>query len=275
MLPAGRVRRKEAANIAKMNLIRGTNMALQFAVLPIAAFITFSVVRHATPHREQLYQGVKPWPWRLCLLPAVHHARRRPLTCVACGSCEVLHKFEQSSLLQVWAQGKTLQVSSVFYALALLQVPLCMNLKRITFASLCRAVHLSALWNAVGCLLHLELHRKFSESRCETMLLGVAQLPQLYMATFFTRGVETASELRISLRRLDAFLALPEPPPPSHLSAAGSAAQVGAMAGNLCWDCLPDAATCSINPLLTHEALGCYEVHVHPVSCLGQLLAPG
>lgn len=44
------------------------------------------------------------------------------------------------------------------------------------------------------------------------------QLPQLYMATFFTRGVETASELRVSLRRLDAFLALPEPPPPSHLS---------------------------------------------------------
>lgn len=42
---AGRVRSKEAANIAKMNLIRGTNMALQFAVLPIAAFITFSVVR--------------------------------------------------------------------------------------------------------------------------------------------------------------------------------------------------------------------------------------
>ena len=42
---AGRVRQMEAANIAKMNLIRGTNMALQFAVLPIAAFITFSVVR--------------------------------------------------------------------------------------------------------------------------------------------------------------------------------------------------------------------------------------
>jgi hypothetical protein len=60
-----------------------------------------------------------------------------------------------------------------------------------------------------------------------------AQLPQLYMATFFTRGVETASELRISLRRLDAFLALPEPPPPSHLSAAGGAAQVGPMASRV------------------------------------------
>ena len=46
------------------------------------------------------------------------------------------------------------------------------------------------------------------------------------MTTFFTRGVETASELRISLRRLDAFLSLPEPPPPSHLTAA-KGAQVG------------------------------------------------
>lgn len=56
MLVAGRVRRKEAANIAKMNLIRGTNMALQFAVLPIAAFITFSVVRQAMP-LEQTNEG--------------------------------------------------------------------------------------------------------------------------------------------------------------------------------------------------------------------------
>ena len=57
-------------------------------------------------------------------------------------------------------------------------------------------------------------------------LLHHLQLPQLYMATFFTRGVETVSELRISLRRLDAFLALPEPPPPSHLAAGSAAAQV-------------------------------------------------
>lgn len=42
---SGRVRKKEAANIARMNLIRGTNMALQFAILPVAAFITFTVVR--------------------------------------------------------------------------------------------------------------------------------------------------------------------------------------------------------------------------------------
>ena len=37
------------------------------------------------------------------------------------------------------------------------------------------------------------------------------------MATYFVRGVETFSELAISLRRLNAFLALPEPPAPAHL----------------------------------------------------------
>ena len=68
-LPAGRVRRKEAANIAKMNLIRGTNMALQFAVLPIAAFITFSVVRHGAPHSASAPGASGIW---VMMLPAVH-----------------------------------------------------------------------------------------------------------------------------------------------------------------------------------------------------------
>lgn len=45
---AGRVRKQEAAIIAKMNRIRATNMALQFAILPLASFITFSVVRLPT-----------------------------------------------------------------------------------------------------------------------------------------------------------------------------------------------------------------------------------
>ena len=52
--------------------------------------------------------------------------------------------------------------------------------------------------------------------------LALLRLPQLYMCTFFVRGVETVSELRISLRRLNAFLSLPEPPPPAH-SAPGAA----------------------------------------------------
>ena len=55
-----------------------------------------------------------------------------------------------------------------------------------------------------------------------------------YRATYFVRGVETMSELRISLRRLNAYLCLPEPPPPpmrtpGHDSAPGRGthAQVG------------------------------------------------
>jgi hypothetical protein len=51
--------------------------------------------------------------------------------------------------------------------------------------------------------------------------LALLRLPQLYMATYFVRGVETISELQISLRRLDAFLSLPEPPAPTHLQAGG------------------------------------------------------
>jgi hypothetical protein len=51
--------------------------------------------------------------------------------------------------------------------------------------------------------------------------LALINLPQLYMATFFVRAVETMSELRVSLQRLNAFLSLPEPPVPAHQ--AGSA----------------------------------------------------
>ena len=47
--------------------------------------------------------------------------------------------------------------------------------------------------------------------------LALLRLPQLFMATYFVRGVETFSELAISLRRLNAFLTLPEPPAPTHL----------------------------------------------------------
>ena len=53
-----------------------------------------------------------------------------------------------------------------------------------------------------------------------TYSLALLRLPQLFMATYFVRGVETFSELSISLRRLNAFLALPEPPAPAHLQGA-------------------------------------------------------
>ena len=48
-------------------------------------------------------------------------------------------------------------------------------------------------------------------------VLALLNLPQLYMSTYFTRGIESFNELRISLSRLNAFLTLPEPPVPSHL----------------------------------------------------------
>ena len=47
------------------------------------------------------------------------------------------------------------------------------------------------------------------------------RLPQLYVGLFFTKAVEVGAELVASMRRLDAFLALPEPPPPSHATKGG------------------------------------------------------
>ena len=142
---AGRVRRKEAANIAKMNLIRGTNMALQFAVLPIAAFITFSVVRRTVPHGHQPCQESDA----SLTLPAASCGQCLLLRVVACGNSEALHVW--CFLMQVWAQGKTLQVSSVFYALALLQVRLCILVQsHVQFLLYHCLLHLRLLW-AVRC----------------------------------------------------------------------------------------------------------------------------
>ena len=69
---AGRVRVQEAKCCGRMNRIRAANMALQFAIMPLAAFITFTTV---------------------------------------------------------WAQGRTLLIPSVFYALALLQLPQASDLQ--------------------------------------------------------------------------------------------------------------------------------------------------
>ncbi|KDD71280.1 hypothetical protein H632_c5389p0, partial [Helicosporidium sp. ATCC 50920] len=44
--------------------------------------------------------------------------------------------------------------------------------------------------------------------------LALLALPKLYMADFFLRAVECVSELRVTLDRLGAFFALPEPPAP-------------------------------------------------------------
>ena len=47
--------------------------------------------------------------------------------------------------------------------------------------------------------------------------LALLRLPVLYLGIFFVTAVEKVAELAASLKRLDAFLALPEPPPPAHL----------------------------------------------------------
>jgi ABC-type multidrug transport system fused ATPase/permease subunit len=44
--------------------------------------------------------------------------------------------------------------------------------------------------------------------------ISLLALPKLYMCDFFVHAVEAVSEVRVSMRRLAAFLALPEPPPP-------------------------------------------------------------
>ena len=41
---AGRVRALEAACCARMNQVRAANMALQFSIVPVSAFVTFTVV---------------------------------------------------------------------------------------------------------------------------------------------------------------------------------------------------------------------------------------
>ena len=45
--------------------------------------------------------------------------------------------------------------------------------------------------------------------------LALLALPKLYMCEFFVHAVECVSELRVGVRRIAEFLALPEPPPPS------------------------------------------------------------
>jgi ABC-type multidrug transport system fused ATPase/permease subunit len=46
--------------------------------------------------------------------------------------------------------------------------------------------------------------------------LALLSLPKLYICDFFVHAVEALSELRISVRRIAEFLALPEPPEPWH-----------------------------------------------------------
>ena len=61
--------------------------------------------------------------------------------------------------------------------------------------------------------------------------LALLALPKLYFCDFFTLGVQFMSELRITMRRLGAFLCLPEPPAPWHAQqTAGACAGEGSAA---------------------------------------------
>lgn len=47
--------------------------------------------------------------------------------------------------------------------------------------------------------------------------LALLHLPKLSMAQNFVHGVETVAELTVSIKRINDFLSLPEPPAPAHL----------------------------------------------------------
>lgn len=47
--------------------------------------------------------------------------------------------------------------------------------------------------------------------------LALLHLPKLSMAQNFVHGVEATAELRVSMKRINDFLSLPEPPAPAHL----------------------------------------------------------
>lgn len=81
-------------------------------------------------------------------LRAASCAQCLPLKVWAHGNSEALHVW--CFLMQVWAQGKTLQVSSVFYALALLQVRLHLAAISCAVSALRCPLHLRLLW-AVRC----------------------------------------------------------------------------------------------------------------------------
>ncbi|EFN52562.1 hypothetical protein CHLNCDRAFT_138549 [Chlorella variabilis] len=62
--------------------------------------------------------------------------------------------------------------------------------------------------------------------------LALLALPKLYMCDFFVLAVGSVSELRISMRRLGAFLSLPEPPKPWHATPGASAGSGGGATAN-------------------------------------------
>ena len=80
--------------------------------------------------------------------------------------------------------------------------------------------------------------------------LALLHLPKLSMAQNFVHAVEAGSELQVSMKRINDFLSLPEPPAPAHHSQGppGVAAKVSVG----CWllpvdRCLLSAVCCLLS----------------------------
>ena len=130
-------------------------MSLYFMSFPVAAFLMFATVAATRPPRD--VNGVEV-SFFLSLVFGVEKKREREVKKSHFFCCPFRNQFQRQQQLP-----SPLTVPNVFYALALLR------------------------------------------------------LPVLYLGIFFVTAVEKVAELAASLKRLDAFLALPEPPPPAHL----------------------------------------------------------
>lgn len=108
--------------------------------------------------------------------------------------------------------------------------------------SSCGFLQILSMLTVLTRLLHVQAHALGKHLTVPSIAYSLAllRLPQLYMAVYFVRGVETFSELQISLRRLNAFLSLPEPPAPALLPGLGSPAGQG--------------SACQVNRVHTHSA---------------------
>ncbi len=68
-----------------------------------------------------------------------------------------------------------------------------------------------------------------------TSLSPAATLPRPPQINFFVLAVQTLTELRVSIQRIDNFLATPEPPQPADVAAGPSCNEAGFAAGKPRW----------------------------------------
>lgn len=191
------IRSEEASHAVKMARIRACNMALFFFIMPVSSFVLFATVSARPATSSGLCDmGLSDSNLHhasvLSILSTVcHHGRTRLISgCIGRPSCM------RVSMLQLCCSSSCSQRSRCD------GMPEGMTHRMLSNTMLKAAHHLQA--HGLGC--HLDVP-------AITYSLALLRLPQLFMATYFVRGVETFSELSISLRRLNAFLALPEPRP--------------------------------------------------------------